>query len=289
MALSGRRHYRQVMKTRSPGRRRPAAVSASVLALSLTSAIPSVAAPNEVIYDALGDSFASGAGSGDLGFCGQAEEAYPERLDGRMKIVLDDDNTCSGATVQSMLASQLTGLEDADLVTITIGGNNIGWIPAVGACLLADEQTCAGAVGQSRQLIQNVLPGLLDDAYDAVRAAAPDAHVVVTGYPRLFSPEYGDYAGVLPIGGGIPYLASVTEQHILNDGADVLNATIAAVAAEHGFQYVDVTQKFDGHGVNAPDAWITDVVHQVPFHPTAEGQNAYAAAVTSQVNPRSLR
>ena len=259
-------------------------MAASVLALTVSSALPSVAAPDEVTYDALGDSFASGAGSGPLGTCGQSEAAYPERLDARKKISLDDDNTCVGATVQDMLGTQLVGLADAELVTITIGGNNIGWSQAVGACLAYPEHTCAAAVGQSTLAITNVLPTLLDTAYAAVQASAPDAHVVVTGYPRLFSPEHGDYALA-----GTPYVITVAEQQLLNAGADQLNAVIAVAAAQHGFQYVDVTGKFSGHGVNAPDAWITGALDAVPFHPTAMGQDAYAAAVTSQLDARSLR
>ncbi|MFC6422215.1 SGNH/GDSL hydrolase family protein [Ornithinimicrobium tianjinense] len=272
------------MGTREQGHRRPAAVAASVLALTVSSALPSVAAPDEVTYDALGDSYASGAGSGPLGACGQSEAAYPERLDARKKISLDDDNTCAGATVQTMLETQLVGLDDAELVTVTIGGNNIGWSQAIGACLAYDEETCEWAVGQSTWAITNVLPPLLDTAYAAVHASAPEAHVVVTGYPRLFSPEFGDYAVT-----GTPLVATVSEQQLLNAGADQLNAVIAAKAAEHGFQYVDVTEKFSGHGVNAPDAWITGAQDMVPFHPTAAGQDAYAAAVTSQLDPRSLR
>ena len=91
-------------------------------------------------------------------------------------------------------------------------------------------------------------------------AGAPNADVVVTGYPRLFSPEYGAYLG-----------ASVAEQQTLNEGADLLNATMARAAATHGFQFVDVTKRFLGHGVNAPDAWILGLLDPGAFHPNAEG------------------
>ena len=42
----------------------------------------------------------------------------------------------------------------------------------------------------------------------------------------------------------------------MNDGADLLNAVIAEVAGEYGFQFVDVTQRFIDHGVNAAEPWI---------------------------------
>ena len=75
----------------------------------------------------------------------------------------------------------------------------------------------------------------------------------------------------------------------MNDGADLLNAVIADVAAQYGFQFVDVTSRFVGHGVNAPEPWVLGLSDPGRFHPNLDGYEAYAAAVTSQVNPRDLR
>lgn len=264
------------MDARIARRTRPALVSLSAVAMTAATALPAASAPNRVVYDALGDSYAAGSG---------ASFAYAHVLDGRMKIDLDDFAAVPGATVPTMLG-QLGALgPDTDLVTVAIGGNDIGWGTVVQVCLGADEPVCAGAVEQTAQVIETVLPGLLDSAYTGVRQAAPTAHVVVTGYPRLFSPEYGDFTP-FP---GVPATITAEEQHLLNDGADLLNDTIAAVATAHGFQFVDVTSRYTGHGVNAPDAWLTNFSHPVPLHPTDEGQKAYAAALTSQINPRSLR
>ena len=102
--------------------------------------------------------------------------------------------------------------------------------------------------------------------------------MVITGYPRLFSPEFGAYYG-----------ASASEQVALNEGADLLNAVIAEAAAEHGFQFVDVTPRFLGHGANAPEAWITGLTDPAAFHPNINGYRAYTAALTSQINPSQLR
>ena len=117
---------------------------------------------------------------------------------------------------------------------------------AVAACLGGGDAQCAGALAATRSLIQDQLPGLLDSLYAQVAEAAPGARVVVTGYPHLFSPKFGPYFG-----------ASTAEQQALNEGADQLNAVIADAAAHHGFQFVDVTRRFDGHGVNAPDPSIS--------------------------------
>jgi hypothetical protein len=75
----------------------------------------------------------------------------------------------------------------------------------------------------------------------------------------------------------------------MNDGADLLNSVMAETAAEHGFQFVDVTSRFIDHGVNAPEPWVLGLTDPAQFHPNLAGYEAYAAAVTSSVNPRDLR
>lgn len=156
----------------------------------------------------------------------------------------------SFVTRAAAVAILVTALDtDTDLVTVSVGGNDIYWIEAVATCILADEATCKGAVNRSRTAVLQSLPGLLDTAYSSIDRAAPNARVLVTGYARLFSPEYGDY--VTPYG-----TVTAAEQQLMNDGADLLNSVIAARAAAHGFTFVDVTKRFDGHGINAPEPWL---------------------------------
>lgn len=239
----------------------------------------SAAPPQPVEYDALGDSYASGYGVPPYGECGRSRSAYPVQVDGRMRIALDDFAACAGATTADLLSEQLDALdEDTDLVTITVGGNDIGWSTAVVSCLAGSDDQCAGALDLTRQRIVSQLPGLLESAYAQVAARAPNAQVVVTGYPRLFSPEHGPFLG-----------ASTAEQEALNDGADLLNEVIAEAAAGHGFGFVDVTDRFRGHGVNAPRPWILGPSDPGAFHPDTAGYRAYTAAVTAAINPSQLR
>ena len=257
-------------------------VVATVVAASIAGSTASAAGPPDpIVYDALGDSYASGYGVPPYtATCGRSDAAYPVQLDGRKHIALDDFVACAGATTLTVVSGgQLEALNaQTDLVTISAGGNDTGWSTAVVACLLRDDQTCKLASDAVTAGITALLPGLLDQLYTKMAAAAPNADVVVTGYPRLFSPEYGAYLG-----------ASVAEQQTLNEGADLLNATLARAAATHGFQFVDVTKRFLGHGVNAPDAWILGLLDPGAFHPNAEGYETYTAAVTSAVNPSRLR
>lgn len=277
-SISG--HYVAWMTTSSRTLRSAIAALALLIPAAAVAA-PATAAPRSpVVYDALGDSYGSGFGVPPYSAtCGRSSAAYAVQIDGRMRIDLDDFAACAGATTSSMLATQLGALDaDTDLVTISVGGNDIGWGSVVGACVVGGDAQCAGALAVTTGVITNVLPGILDATYAQIEAAAPGAHVVVTGYPRLFSPEYGAY-----------YNASPAEQQAMNDGADLLNSVIARAAGEYGFQFVDVTSRFVGHGVNAPEPWVLGLTDPGLFHPNLAGYKAYAAAVTSQVNPRDLR
>lgn len=249
---------------------------AALLWLSSASASPR----QTVVYDALGDSYASGFGVPPYtgGSCQRSGSAYAVQLDGRMKISLDDFVACAGATTATLVSGgQLAALDgDTDLVTISIGGNDIGWSSTVGACLLGPDQACSGSIAVTRAKITDDLPAKLDSVYDQVAALAPGARVLVTGYPHLFSPEYGAYLG-----------ASPAEQAALNDGADLLNSVLAQAAADHGFGFVDVTKRFLDHGANASDPWIHGL-DSAAFHPNAEGYEAYTAAVTAAVVPARL-
>jgi lysophospholipase L1-like esterase len=255
----------------------------ALAAPALLGATAASAAPRQPLdYDALGDSYAAGVGvpSNDV-LCGRSQAAYAVQIDGRMKINLDDFVACGGATTASLVSGgQLAALDDdTDLVTLTIGGNDIGWSTVVTACLGGTDDQCAGAVADSGRAITMLLPTGLDSVYSKVRAAAPDAHVVVTGYPRLFSPEYGSFLG-----------ASTAEQAAMNGTADLLNSVIAGAAVAHGFQFVDVTKRFVGHGVNAPEPWINRPFDPAgAMHPNLDGYEAYAASLTSQINPARLR
>jgi len=250
--------------------------TAVVLAVTTASAAPKPS----VDYDALGDSYASGYGVPPYEACGRSQSAYAVLVDGRVKIDLDDFVACAGATTASMVSGgQLDALdEETDLVTLSIGGNDIGWSQAVVACLGGSDAQCAGTLAVVRSRVTTVLPGLLDSVYSQVSASAPGADVLITGYPRLFSPEYGSFLA-----------ASPSEQEALNDGADLLNAVIAEAAAEHGFGFVDVTKRFVDHGVNAPDAWILGPFDPGSFHPNSAGYEAYAAAVTAAFDPSRVR
>lgn len=230
-----------------------------------------------VRYDVLGDSYASGYGVPPYTTdCDRSESSYGVLLDGRAGLDLDELVACARASTTSMVeGGQLAALDaNTDLVLLSVGANDVGWAQPAVACLLRTDARCSEATVAVRRRVTDDLPGLLDSLYGRVAAAAPAAQVVVTGYPRLFSPRYGAHLGASPI-----------EQKRVNDVTDLLNGVLGSAASRHGFELVDVTGRFAGHGLNAPDPWIFDVrlptgeIDRRAFHPDVVGYEAYARAI----------
>lgn len=236
-------------------------------------------------YVALGDSYAAGVGAGgyldDGSDCGRSAASYPGVLATARGYVLDLQ-ACSGA-VTSDIPRQLGTLSASTTrVSLSVGGNDIGFAPVVTECLKPSWWgNCTGAVDGARAAITDQLPGRLRTTYGLVRAKAPNATVVVTGYPRLFN---GRDCSPLTF-------FSADEMARLNATADLLNATIRREAERAGFQFVDVTDPFVGHAVCDSPEWIhnASLVVRDSFHPKPAGHRAYATAIGSRLDGAPAR
>jgi lysophospholipase L1-like esterase len=265
-------------------------------------AAPAAAAPKAPLeYVALGDSYASGLGAPQgpgappYTACGRSQRGLPGLLDAKKQVALTANGTCAGAAAAVVAGGAfdvpeqiavLTGAPggltlDTDLVTLSVGGNDAGFSVVAGVCAFQRIEVCAQAVQQSQGAMRTTVAASLDTVYAQLRRAAPNATVVVTGYPRLFSPEFAN-----------PGPLSAEAQALFNAATDTLNAVIEAKAEAAGFQYVDVVDEFEGHGIGSPDPWITFSGLGAPddLHPTAVGyQEGYFSAVRSEVNLAQLR
>ncbi len=222
-------------------------------------------------YVALGDSYSSGVGAGGAsGACLRSRGAYAYRL-GR---TVTSMRACGGATTADVLDRQLASFPaDTRLVTITIGGNDAGFIDVIGSCLLGSPSSCSTRVGRAERFVRTRLTARLRRVYDAIGDRAPDATVVVAGYPRLFARR--PWCG--PVG-----RIDDREQRRLNEAANLLARTIAAEVKRHrGFRFADVREAFNGGGVCARSPRIHGVTSpQVSsFHPNARGYETYARVI----------
>jgi lysophospholipase L1-like esterase len=266
---------------------------ATVIALAgfVTVGAPTAAAgPTGTLqYVALGDSYAAGIGAPPYvtspAGCLQSNKGYPALLDPKGRIDLQVNATCPGATTTEVAVEQVPKLTSSvELVTLTVGGNDLGFAALAGACLGGTQEQCQAAIQAALALLPTSCEGdselgnRLTYLYAAVAAAAPNALIVVTGYPRLFEP--------VP-----PNLAIKTQ---INAATTLLNCAIAnAVKAQAddgvNIVYVDVTDAFEGHGIGAlDDPFINAPVPGQPlsredFHPNAAGYRAYAKAISAAI------
>ncbi|MGG8407428.1 SGNH/GDSL hydrolase family protein [Streptomyces sp. 12297] len=230
-------------------------------------------------YVALGDSYSSGVGAGSYdsasGNCKRSTKAYPVLWKNAHSPDTFAFTACSGARTGDVTGSQLAPLNaDTDLVSITIGGNDAGFADVMTTCVLQSESTCLSRIAQAKAYVDSTLPGQLDTVYNAIHAKAPNARVVVIGYPRFYK-----------LGGSCTTGLSETERSAINGASDYLNAATDKRARDHGFAFAPVAGAFTGHEICSGSAWL----HSVnwlnigeSYHPTASGQSGgYLPVFTS--------
>jgi lysophospholipase L1-like esterase len=252
-------------------------VVASVLTLVLGSQ-PAFAAT--VNYVALGDSYSSGVGAGSYtsssGSCLRSTLAYSQLWANAHSPASYVSVACSGAKTTDVNANQLSALNSATtLVSISIGGNDVGFAGVMQDCVLYSTSTCVSEVNAAENTARTQLPGRLDTTYNGIRNRAPNARVVVLDYPRFYHDLW--YCVGL----------SSTSRNKINEGADVLDGVISAAASRHGFVFADVRAAFaNGHEIcDGSSSWLhsvdwSNIVQS--YHPTAAGQSGgYLPAFTA--------
>jgi lysophospholipase L1-like esterase len=218
------------------------------------------------VYAALGDSYSSGVGTNNYtsasGSCDRSPQSYAQLWATAHGVTSFDFAACSGATTTDVLNNQLGGLSAATtLVSITIGGNDVGFATVMTDCNLSSDSACLSEIQSSEASAQNALPAKLDSAYTAIRQHAPNATVVVLDYPHLF--QTGSCLTTL----------DNTKRTALNQAADILDGVIQSAVSRHGFTFADARGRFAGHGVCGSPAWINDITWPITdsYHPKASG------------------
>ncbi|GAA4667056.1 SGNH/GDSL hydrolase family protein [Amycolatopsis dongchuanensis] len=252
-------------------RRTFAALTAAVLvALGFTTA----AQADTVDYVALGDSYSAGVGAGSYtnADCKRSSVAYPELYAQNSGAKLNFQ-ACTGATTTDVTAKQLDALSASTaLVSISVGGSDAGFTDVMQECVLGGDAACQAAVDKAVDYVHNTLPGQLDGLYSAIRVKAPQAKVVVLGYPHIYQ-----------LGTSCAFAPSDGSRGLINGAADELDAVIGKAAANAGFAFADVRPAFTGHEACASEAWLNNVVFPLDesFHPNVTGQaSGYYPAFT---------
>ncbi|MDN4596574.1 SGNH/GDSL hydrolase family protein [Leifsonia virtsii] len=269
-------------------------VSATVVTLSACSGAPSGAEPQQPAatgaptpsatpdpfpkqpltpstrYVALGDSFAAGMGGGDeKGKCRLSPAAYPAVFAQKSGVDLVVNAACAGATTSDLLKHQLIALDDrTDLVTVSIGGNDLGVAQIAGDCAAGKVTACRNEVTAALSLL-NVLPDRLRTTYSAIAQAAPNARIVVTSYVLLYDssdPSAKDFQTAAAINAATIGLNEVIRQAVEEQRAKGVAMTYLPV-------------DFAGHAVGDKTPWLNTSGADI-FHPTATGYAQYAKRLT---------
>ena len=171
-------------------------------------------------------------------------------------------------------------------MTFSIGGNDLGFADVLADCV-HQRRTPARTRTRPTSSRGSSTPGPeLIETYRRIHEKAPNARIVVVGYPRLFPADPSDnYRDLL----------FADSQVWMNQKADQLDAMLADAAREAGVgvEFVDPREAFEGHGLGSTDPWFNDLsvqangfspVNPGSFHPNAQGQRALADLVQEQLH-----
>ncbi|MBQ0897557.1 SGNH/GDSL hydrolase family protein [Micromonospora sp. U56] len=242
---------------------------AASLGVTLGIAVPAQASPSDQ-YVALGDSYASGVGAGNYtaesGSCQRSTSAYPALYNTNIRPASYRSVACSGATTTSVTNTQLAALSaSTTLVSITVGGNDVGFSSIMTTCVLYGETQCVAAVQAAEDKARAQLAGLLAGVYNGIKSRAPSARVVVVGYPVFYQ------LGTFCVG------LSATSRAKINEGINLVDDITRSAAAAAGFTFADVRSIFVGHQLcSYGEKWLHALNYAnigISYHPTAAGQS----------------
>ena len=115
-------------------------------------------------------------------------------------------------------------------MSITVGGNDVGFSSTMETCVLHSTSTCLSAIAADEGEIASDLPAELNSVLSDIHADAPAARVIVLGYPELY--DLSRSPGCIGL--------STSDRTALNGAADQLDAAIQAAAGRYGDTFADV-------------------------------------------------
>lgn len=190
--------------------------------------------------------------------------------------------------------------EEVDYVTITIGGNDVGFATIITSCVMWNSYLHIGTsdLEEKLQEIEDNISTHLDNivsVYEGIQSHAPNAEILVAGYPKLVHKN------------GTKGPFNRNEIDLVNEKVSWFNDQIAdrvALCQQSGMKihFISVENAFDGHGAYAPegsDAWINKVqlssndedldcktltdASAYSMHPNSSGAQAYADRVNAKI------
>jgi lysophospholipase L1-like esterase len=301
-----------------------ALLGGAVLA-GITPAHPSGAqpatAPAYHDYVALGDSYTADVLSGPLPpttefvpmGCAQSSADYPHQVAQLLHVAQFHDSSCGGATTADMTQSQSVPLggtappqfaalnPSVDLVTLGIGGNDVGFVSDAESCLnlvpipipgapeglggSCAARLTAGGVDQIDEAIKATAPKIAT-VLQAIRQRAPGARILLVNYLDAVPLDgTGCWSPDVPVQNeDMAYLAAKFVE---------MDQMLASTAAIEHVQLADTFTPTIGHDVcQLPTVRDVEGVLPLslhppdlnfPMHPNGAGARAQTAAVSAAI------
>ena len=235
---------------------------------------------------------------------------YPSLLAAALGAKLTDLSS-SGATLlnvlnepqQTLLATlppQIEGLPaDVDIVTVTAGGNDMGYSAGMigeAAQLTIDDADLLGPMMEGMGLKKEGVVGAVGweevrgrfvRIIDAIKTKAPRARIFLVEYLAVFGEESG-VAGDQPLG------AERVEVYRKMAGDLSMAYWGAKEMRGEGVEVVGVAEMSGGHALGSGEPWMTGYTKEMlmsggaPFHPNAAGHRAVAEELVRRVKGDSV-
>jgi lysophospholipase L1-like esterase len=248
-------------------------------------------------YVALGDSYSSGEANPpfmqpNTGCDRSASGAWPELMARTVRLRVQALLACSGATTMALTSSfkrmppQLLSLSRIapapKLVTITMGGNDLGFADVLTNCYLA---TCSTLLAGVEGSFAGGFGKHMTAVYGAIRRTVPHARIVVVGYPQMMPRS--------PITAlrHCLWLKDPADPALMRKVTGQLDGILSRAAKAAGVSYVSTLNALKGHELCTAHAWLKAIGPSggnSRGHPTALGQAALAAVVARYVTKHHL-
>ncbi|KAF1809652.1 SGNH hydrolase [Eremomyces bilateralis CBS 781.70] len=216
----------------------------------------------------LGSSFAAGPG---LPEGGNYAHIFASRLAANLT-----DLSVSGSTLLN-INSQIAGIPgDADLITVTSGGNDLGYVGG----LTKDSD---GGHAADPSISEQTLVNRFNSALTQIHTQAPSAKIYLVEYLTILGPD------VTPLSKDVPFNAERVEHH-RGVAATLQRATAQAAEGKAWVERIPVAQASQRNGVGSAIPWINgnpgSTTNGAAWHPTAAGMNAVANMLYEKARQR---
>ncbi|MGH2344223.1 MAG: SGNH/GDSL hydrolase family protein [Chloroflexota bacterium] len=241
------------------------------------------------LYVALGDSYSAGqmpeyVPDGEA--CFRSTSAYP---------VLYDENAsfwaCAGAATENILlqsgGARISHVgKQTKLVTITIGGNDLGLFGLLQACVVSSPIVPNCKDYGAPKITFSVLQQRLVDTYEAIHEHGPAARIFVLGYPNPVTAKLP--AGCKALTLQAPPHLGLTAADVLwfHDLIEKLDKTVQAAATESRVATYIAPSGFAGHDVCSANPWFWPLDNSpLTLHPNFQGQHQLAVLLRAAAGP----